>query len=360
MKVFQFSFGDGYAGSAKIAILSSELLKKKGYSVTLFVSKNSLTKKRGIEKSLDIVSLDSRNKFKDLIKEVIFIFEQEKPQIVISHHSLDRRVGFELKKKFKKTFFNIGYRHNITKSFPIVGPYLYNHYYDYLIACSKGVADSLISSGVKSQKVKIIYNGISVPDDIAMLTGSEIKKKYNLNNKIVLGLSTWFHKERKGFDILFKAFSELNNNFVLLIVGIPEHDHNAVLDYAKEFNIKDTKIIMPGYVDNIWEYYRAMDIFLLPSRSEGFSLSLLEAAASHLPIIASNIPGNNEFIFDNKNGLLFNSEKSNELTSAIYNLCLNEKLKNDLSKNAYDSVMKNYLINNYADNLDNFLNQVSN
>jgi glycosyltransferase involved in cell wall biosynthesis len=131
------------------------------------------------------------------------------------------------------------------------------------------------------------------------------------------------------------------------------------MDYASEFNIPNAKIFMPGYVDNIWEYYKAMDIFLLPSRSEGFSLSLLEAAASHLPIIASNIPGNNEFIFNNKNGLLFNIENPIGLKEAIQVLSSDKKMRDDLSNNAYESVMKNYLIKNYADNLDNFLKQIS-
>ncbi len=359
MRVFQFSFGDGYAGSAKIAILSSKLLQDKGYSVTLFVSKNSLTEKRGTEEELNIISLDSSKKFKELITEIVTYFKNEKPLIVISHHSLDRKVGFELKKKFKNEFLNIGYRHNISKSFPVIGPLLYNHYYDYLIACSKGVGDSLITSGVKSKKVKIIYNGISVPENINSISGTKIKSECNLNDKIVLGMSTWFHKERKGFDILFEAFRKLDSRFVLLIVGIPEKDQKSVLDYASEFNISNSKIIMPGYVDNIWEYYKSMDIFLLPSRSEGFSLSLLEAAASHLPIIASNIPGNNEFIFNNKNGLLFNIENPTELKEEIQVLSSDKKMRYDLSNNAYESVMKNYLIKNYADNLDNFLKQIS-
>ena len=359
MKVFQFSFGDGFAGSAKIAILSSKLLQEKGYSVTLFVSKNSLTEKRAIENGLNIVSLDDSKKFKELILEIIPHFKKEKPRIVISHHSLDRKVGFELKKKFRNNFINIGYRHNISKSFPILGPFLYNRYYDSLIACSKGVGSSLAASGVKSKKIKIIYNGISVPENINDISGIRIRTAFNLKNKIVLGMSSWFHKERKGFDILFKAFSNLDDIFLLLIVGIPDKDQKAVLDYANEFNISNSKIILPGYVDNIWEFYKAMDIFLLPSRSEGFSLSLLEAGASHLPIIASDIPGNNEFIVNNKNGLLFDIENPTGLEKAIQILSSEKNMRDKLSENAFEDVMKNYLIQNYAENLDNFLKQIS-
>ena len=70
-KIFQFSFGDGYAGSAKMAILSSKALLDKGHIVKLFVSKDSVTKKRALEKGIPIVELNSRQKLSSLVKAVI-------------------------------------------------------------------------------------------------------------------------------------------------------------------------------------------------------------------------------------------------------------------------------------------------
>lgn len=359
-KIFQFSFGDGYAGSAKVAILSSKLLKEKGHDVTLFASKNSLTEKRGMESGVKVIALNSGIEFKNLLAQITEHYNNARPDFIISHHSLDRKIGFKLKSKYKDQFINIGYRHNITKSFPVIGPLLYNHYYDYLIACSRGVANSLIKSGIKKSKVKVIYNGINVPKNIEEITGEQIRKEYNLGGKIVLGLSTWFHKERKGFDILFGSFKELNDRFVLLVVGIKDEMQNEVYNYASEFGIKKENLIMPGYVDNIWEYYKSMDIFLLPSRSEGFSLALLEAGAAGLPIIASDIPGTNEFIINDENGILFDINKPGELTNAVMKLCNDEKLKRKLSAHVRRDVMAKYLINNYADNFEENLKLVYN
>ncbi len=372
-KIFQFSFGDGYAGSAKIAILSSELLAEKGYEVTLFSSTGSLTEKRGKEKeeeskskiknekrgSLKVVSLDSSKKFNLLFEEIANYFEKETPDFVISHHSLDRKVGLNLKRKFGRKFINIAYRHNITKSAPVIGAILYNYHFDYLIACSGGVGKSLTSSGIFKKKVKVIYNGIAAPNNIDEITGSLIKEKYKIQEKVVLGLSTWFHKERKGFDVLFSAFSRLEDKYVLLLVGIPENQQSEVINYANEFGIDSSKLIMPGYVDNIWEYYKAMDIFLLPSRSEGFSLALLEAAAAGLPIIASDIPGNNEFIIDGDNGLLFRINHPMELIEKIGLIADNPALKNKISKKAHSDVFERYLISHYADRLDEFLRGIN-
>ncbi len=353
-KIFQFSFGDGYAGSAKVAILSSYLLSKKGHDVTLFVSADSLTEKRANELGVKTVSFDTSVSLKKYLPEIFEIFLSSQPQFVISHHSLDRKVGVKLKRKFKN-FINIGYRHNITKSFPVIGPIMYNYFYDYLVACSKGVANSLISSGILRRKVKVIYNGIKIPENLDSKTGDEIRSKYSLNGKIVLGLSTWFHKERKGFDLLFNAFNKLDDRYVLLLVGIPKEGMSEVLEYAKEFNIDPQKIIMPGYVDNIWEYYKAMDIFLLPSRSEGFSLALLEAAASKLPIIASNISGTAEFIDNDMNGILFDLERPDKIIDAVNLLSVDKVFAEKLGNNAYLKVMNNFTIEHYADSLENFL-----
>ena len=179
IKLLQISFGDGYAGSAKIAILGSDLLSKRNYDVTLVVSKNSLTEQRAKERGVKVFSIDTTKKFKSVFYETEQLFRKLKPQITISHHSLDRKVGMKLKRKYGNVFLNIGYRHNVTKSTPIIGPFLYNRYFDHLIACSKGVADSLVSSGIKKNKVNVIYNGISIPNNINEFSGELVKQKFN-------------------------------------------------------------------------------------------------------------------------------------------------------------------------------------
>ncbi len=359
MLIFQFSFGDGYAGSSKVALVSSRLLINAGHIVHLFVSENSLTEKRAREDKLIVHSIDSNQKFSETFKKILPIFESERPDIVISHHSLDRKIGIELKRKFKNSFINIGYRHNISKTVPIIGPFIYNRYYDYLIACSQGVADSLTSSGIKQSKVKVIRNSITLPENFSAISGEKIRESLNLKDKIVLGMSTWFHKERKGFDILFEAIKELDDKFILLLIGIPESDKNKVIDFASSFYIPKEKLIMPGYVENVWEYYNAMDIFLLTSRSEGFSLALLEAGAARLPIIASNIPGTNEFISDKRNGLLFDINKPDQLKDAIVKLSEDKFLAGEYAARAYNDVMENYLLKNYSESLLNFLDAVT-
>ncbi len=176
--ILQFSFGDGYAGSAKMAILSSYALIEKGHSVKLFVSKDSVTKRRALEKGIPIVELDSRQKLSSLVKEVVQKIGEEKPDFVVAYHSQDRKVVMKLKSKFKKDIISVAYRQNMSLSTPIIGAFLYNQYFDFMIACSQGVGDSLIKEGIKRKKVKVIHNTTEIPADISSNIWGQNKKPF--------------------------------------------------------------------------------------------------------------------------------------------------------------------------------------
>lgn len=354
MNIFQFSFGDGYAGSAKMAVLSSKVLLDKGHNVKLFVSKDSLTKKRAVEKSLPIIEIDSNQKLSAIINAIMNYPGYEKPDFAVAFHSLDRKVVMRLKSKFKKNIISVAYRQNISLSAPLIGSFIYNRYFDFMIACSKGVADSLIRERISNKKIYTIHNTTETPQNISEISGDYIRKRFNIDKKIVLGISSWFHKKRKGFDILFESFSKLDEKFVLLIIGVPEEYQKAVIDYASSFGINPQKIIMPGFVDNIYEYYKAMNIFLLPSRSEGFSLSLLEAAAAGLPIIASDIPGNDEFIKHRQNGLLFDPNIPAELTRCILELTNDRTTACNYGNSAKVSYYRDFSLESYGDKICSF------
>ena len=109
---------------------------------------------------------------------------------------------------------------------------------------------------------------------------------------------------RKGFDILIKAFAKVKElyggqeNLYLALIGAGEEKENYSA-LSKELNIK---IIMPDkFVKDVREWLWACDIFVMPSREEGFSIALLEALAAGLPVIVSDIEPFTEIISPEKN-----------------------------------------------------------
>lgn len=102
--------------------------------------------------------------------------------------------------------------------------------------------------------------------------------------------------QEKGFDYLIEAYasSTFKNSYKLVIAG--GIDHNS--PYAKTLiqKAKKTQVVLAGYTDgeNLRQLYSHAKLFILPSYNEGYPLTLLEAINYHLPILASDIPGNRQ------------------------------------------------------------------
>ncbi|ROV59609.1 glycosyltransferase [Vibrio ponticus] len=93
----------------------------------------------------------------------------------------------------------------------------------------------------------------------------------------------------KGQDILLHALSMLNNNVHVALAG--EGSQRANLqELATTLGIED-RITWLGLVDDMPRFYQSLDLFCLPSRNEGFPLSTLEAQASGVPVVATNVGG---------------------------------------------------------------------
>ena len=356
-KIIQISLGDGYAGSAKFAILSSIGFKNLGHDVSMIVTKESLTEKRARDAGLKIKSLPSKNNNEQNYALLRQILGELEPEFVIAHHSKERKYLMKFRRQEGRKFYNIAFRNIVSQSFPFFSAIPYNLWIDLNVACSEGVARSLKYRGILPSKIDVVYNGVETHD---ILPTPISKSELNISEDTkIIGISSWFHPKRKGFDVLFSAISKgLPFPFKILMLGIISDHISAVKEMAQSYNVPDDAMIFPGYVDNIWQYYRAMDVFILPSRAEGFSLSLLEAMSYELPVIASNIPGNNEIIIHNKNGMLFPLKKIDKLHAAIIKIISEPDFSRKLSIAARKSVLEKFTYSNIVNRFDEVLDKL--
>lgn len=142
----------------------------------------------------------------------------------------------------------------------------------------------------------------------------------------------------KGVDLVMPAFAKVlskHPDCELLIVGDGK-EHPAMERQQSELGIESDKVIWVGSIEHrkLDEYYAQMSIVWMPSRSEGFGLSAIEAMAHGRAIVASATGGLTEIIDDGKDGLLFENGNADDLAAKSISLLDAPERITSLSANA--------------------------
>jgi len=197
-------------------------------------------------------------------------------------------------------------------------------YFDSILCVSKAVAQSLERRGIHETKLIIIPPGVAVD----ILFHRQIKTQ----QPIIVTVGRL--ETVKGHDVLLHALVEMGRDFKLYLIG-DGSQRRALQNLASKLGIKHLCEFVGAQATNVVRrYLQQADLFVLPSRSEGLPLSLLEAMGTELPCIASATGGIGEVISDNINGLLVTPNNIPDLAQAIKMLIDDPKLRQHLGQQA--------------------------
>jgi glycosyltransferase involved in cell wall biosynthesis len=189
---------------------------------------------------------------------------------------------------------------------------------DAVFAVSEQVRQHCIEvDRIDPARVQTIYNGLNLadwntparpakaPGEILVTTAGNIRRV-------------------KGHDVFIKAAASIVPHFPKVSFSIAgdvlETDYFAELQtLVRDLNLSDHFHFVGG-ITNLREHLSVADIFVLPSRSEGFSNAIVEAMASALPVVATNVGGNAEAVKDGVSGFLVPSDDPAALSAAITRL----------------------------------------
>ena len=162
----------------------------------------------------------------------------------------------------------------------------------------------------------IDYDEISTAD----YTKSELRQNLNLPENARIFLTVGRFPFQKAHDILLAAIAKnqtklRQSSAIFVLIGDGEF-FSEMQQLATSTGISDLLMFL-GRRHNVPDFMHASDYFLLPSRWEGFPITLLEAAGCNLPIVASDTFGNREIVFHRRSGLLFENENSDELSNVL-------------------------------------------
>lgn len=208
------------------------------------------------------------------------------------------------------------------------------HFSDKIISVSKEIKKDLIDFfGINEEKIEIIYNFYDL-EMIEKLSLENLEEKYkNIFEKKVI-INTGRLSYQKGQNLLLESFSKIKNrneyNLVILGEGNLE---NELKEQAKYLGI-EKDVYFLGFQKNPYKFLKKADIFVFPSRFEGFPNALAEAMACGLPIIANDCPSGPKEILEDQYGLLIKNidDEENVINKLIEYM---EELDNEYIKMEY-------------------------
>jgi len=138
--------------------------------------------------------------------------------------------------------------------------------------------------------------------------------------------------EEKGVPELIAAAERLDDRYVVLIVGPKDHEKADAVSEELLSRAEADGVRFLGMRKDVDRIYQGLDIFVLPSHREGFPRAAMEAAASGLPVIATDIRGCRQVVENGVNGLLFPVRDVDALTKAISQVGDDAELRSVMSQ----------------------------
>ncbi len=199
---------------------------------------------------------------------------------------------------------------------------------DAILAVSNFTKEQLIKTNrIDPKKITIFHNTIdpffNYPTSFEK--PEYLIKRYNINqeDKIILTLTRLAYYEKyKGYDKVIEIMPTLLKHYPTLkylIAGRPDEKEKNRLNKMISDNWLEKSVFMVGYVaeEEITDHYKLADLFIMPSKKEGFGIVFIEAMACGLPVIAGNKDGSVDALKNGELGMLINPENQQEMIATL-------------------------------------------
>lgn len=206
-----------------------------------------------------------------------------------------------------------------------------------VLAVSEGIRQDLVDSGVSSNRVRVVVNAVGPAENsnLAQTSGEARRRSHGIgSNDFVAGYVGRLSAE-KGLNHFLAACVELVGNGVplrALIVG--DGPQRTELEHlSRQLGFGD-RVVFAGFQEDIAQWLPGMDVFVLPSLTEGTPMALLEAMAHGVAVVASAVGGVPQVINHGETGLLVSPGNAGELSSAVLTLYKDSVTRRRLAQNA--------------------------
>lgn len=194
---------------------------------------------------------------------------------------------------------------------------------DGIVAVSEDVKTAILATmrGIPAEKISVICNCVDVQRYQEGFDREQIRQELGFKEDDQLGVVVATFKRQKGHQYLINAAGKLVEkypNLHLLFVGDGELK-DQLMSLTQDLNLID-RVHFLGTRSDVPSILAASDLFILPSLWEGLPMALIEAMASQLPVVATDVSGTKQVMLDGKTGILVQPGESAELEQAIQKL----------------------------------------
>jgi glycosyltransferase involved in cell wall biosynthesis len=235
----------------------------------------------------------------------------------------------------------------------VFAPYLFNRAVDGVVAISTGVADSLAAAGVDRARVTVVHSGVDC-ERFRPPTSQErddARGALGISDTDFVISAVGALEQRKGHRYLIEAIGALtapaaSSKVKCFIVG--QGSIHKVLQGEIAVSRSLERIKLLGRVDDPREILWASEVFAMPSLKEGLGVAALEAMASGLPVIASDVGGLREVVEDGRSGIVVPPANAGAIAAAIGRLAESAGMRSEMGAAARARVLENYSIETMA------------
>jgi len=220
------------------------------------------------------------------------------------------------------------------------------------IVVSREIQSAIVGLGISASRVDLIYNAINLDATSIPVDRQSLIEKYNFPNDALLCVAAGRLVWAKGHDELVRAFEILvkgNTRLCCVVAGDGDLRENLEVQ-IKEAGLTG-RFVLSGHLsrEDVLSLVKAADIFVMPSRTEGTPVALLEAAALKKPILATMVGGIPELIQNGEEGLLVPSGDVQGLADGLRKLVTDTDFAQRLAEKGYQRVSNQFVLKAQVD-----------
>jgi len=275
-------------------------------------------------------------------------------QVIVNNSKVLSLLVFFRKKHFKTILFARGWF--IPKQIRPKDKLLYKLLVDKYVCVAEATRQAIYAGGFATlENIYVVHNAIAperLPQQVAIINDSV---------ECVKILHSAGFLPAKGIHIsieIAKILKDKGFKFKLIVTGLIYKGHvsksyyNRILKTIKEYDLSDVVIIVENN-PNVIPYFRACDILIHPSATEGLPRVVMEGMALKKPVIANAVGGVTDYILHNFTGFISNYNNLNDYVNYIELLANDKNLYNRIADNAYSLIINSFNEKMQVESFDN-------